>query len=321
VSVAAFLSDLRRRDIRVWAEGDKLRCDARAGALTAGVREELRQRKEELVSFLRMAQAASAQESAIVPLQPAGTKPPVFAVPAHSGDVFCYRMFAGALGKDQPFFALQPPGLDGRSEPLARVEDVAAYFAQAIRSFRPGGPWIIAGYCMGGTTAFELARQLQAGGGSVAFLALFGAPYPVYFQSMNALRERTAFRLRGWQSRARIFAAQSNRERLDYLAWRLRLRAQPADPVLQRRTRLEAMNLAAVRAYEPRPIPLRVHQFVPTEAWARLPRVGSRRWESVASVVERHAGPEGCSADDMLLPRYAPLFAEHFRQSCTRAGL
>src|SRR2546427_7475953 len=34
---------------------------------------------------------------------------------------------------------LQPPGLDGRSEPLTRVEDLAAYFAAQIRTFHPNG--------------------------------------------------------------------------------------------------------------------------------------------------------------------------------------
>jgi surfactin synthase thioesterase subunit len=61
------------------------------------------------------------------------------------------------LGEDQPFFGLQPPGVDGHGEPLASVEELAAYFAAQIRAFRPNSPCIIAGYCGGGTIAFELA--------------------------------------------------------------------------------------------------------------------------------------------------------------------
>jgi thioesterase domain-containing protein len=321
MSVAAFLSDLRRRDIRVWVDGDKLRCDARAGALTDGVREELRSRKEELVSFLRMAQAAATQDSAIVPLQPNGAKIPVFAIPGHSGDVFSYRALARCLGEDRPFFALQPPGLDGRSEPLERVEEVAAHFAKAIRTFRPQGPWIIGGYCMGGTTAFELARQLHAAGGSVAFIAMFGVPFPRYFEPLNMLHDRMAFRMRGWHRRVRVFLAQSNRERLDYITWRLGVREQASDPVLQQRTRLEAVSLAAVRAYEPQPLPVRIHHYVPNEAWARRRRTGAQRWSTVATLAGSYAGPEGCTADDMLLERHAPLFAEHFKRSCALEGV
>src|SRR5205823_4933449 len=92
------------------------------------------------------------------PLERRGTRTPVFAVAGHNGDVFCYRALAQQLGDDQPFFGLEPPGLDGRSEPLRRVEDLAAYFAEQMRAFQPGGPYILAGFCAGGTVAFVRPR-------------------------------------------------------------------------------------------------------------------------------------------------------------------
>ncbi len=96
----------------------------------------------------------------------------------HNGDVFTYRVLAHHLSPDQPFYGLQPPGLDeGGSTPLTRVEDLAGYFAQQIREFHPTGPMTIAGYCAGGTIAFELARQLTESGAQVSNLLLFGAPY------------------------------------------------------------------------------------------------------------------------------------------------
>ena len=42
---------------------------------------------------------------------------------------------------------------------MDRVEDIASYFADQIQAFQPAGPYIIAGYCSGGATAFELARN------------------------------------------------------------------------------------------------------------------------------------------------------------------
>ncbi|MEW6301938.1 MAG: amino acid adenylation domain-containing protein [Verrucomicrobiota bacterium] len=47
------LVELRARDVRVWADGDHLRCDAPAGVLTPDVQEELRQHKREILEFLR----------------------------------------------------------------------------------------------------------------------------------------------------------------------------------------------------------------------------------------------------------------------------
>ena len=48
-----FLSHLRSKDIRVWPEGDTLRYDAPPGALTPDLRQELLERKQEILIFLR----------------------------------------------------------------------------------------------------------------------------------------------------------------------------------------------------------------------------------------------------------------------------
>ncbi|MBU6411540.1 MAG: thioesterase, partial [Verrucomicrobia bacterium] len=156
MKILDFLTILRERDIRVWAEGDRLRCNAPTGALTPELRDEVRRRKDEILNFLRSAESLAQQQRAIVPLQPRGGAAPIFAVAGHNGDVFCFRAIAGHLGSDRPFFGLQPPGLDGSREPLGRVEDLAAYFAAQIRAARPEGPYVIAGYCAGGSIAFEL---------------------------------------------------------------------------------------------------------------------------------------------------------------------
>jgi thioesterase domain-containing protein len=315
VSVAAFLSELQRHDIRVWMDGDALRCNAPAGALTEQLREQLRERRNDIVSFLRMADAACAQPSALVPLQERGTKPPVFGVPGHSGDVFCYRPLAKALGEDQPFFGLQPPGLDGRSEPLQRVEDLAAHFAAQIRLLYPRGPWIIAGYCSGGTVAFELARQLCAHEESAPFVALFGAPFPTFFRRQNLARAHISNRADRMRRRLRELATQSAAERLGYLAWRFRLAMAAPDPVMRLRAKVQEASLDAVRRYEPRPFRGPVHQFLPSAAWAK-PYVGAGQWRSVASRFDMSCGPAGCTHDDMLLETNVLPFAEQFRQSC-----
>jgi NAD(P)-dependent dehydrogenase (short-subunit alcohol dehydrogenase family)/acyl carrier protein len=108
--------------------------------LTPELRDQLQQRKGELVEFLRSAKTIAQQQGAIVPLQPRGSRTPIFGVGGHNGDVFCYRALAQHLGDDQPLYGLQPPGLDGDSAPLERIEDLAAYFAAQIRAFRGGRP-------------------------------------------------------------------------------------------------------------------------------------------------------------------------------------
>ena len=50
--------------------------------------------------------------SSLVPIQPHGTRPPLFCVHAAGGNVLFYRDLAKRLGQEQPVYGLQTPGLD-----------------------------------------------------------------------------------------------------------------------------------------------------------------------------------------------------------------
>lgn len=316
----AFLSELRRRDIRIRAEGDRLHCDAPTGALTPELREQLLRRKDEILEFLRAAETLSQQQRAIVPLQPLGTHIPVFGVGGHNGDVFCYRALANALGKDQPFFGLQPPGLDEQSAPLTRVEDYATYFAPQIRAFWSNGPYIVAGFCAGGGIAFELARQLVKEGADVAFVALFGAPYPAAYRVLPQLRMRVAKDIERAATHVRALAPLSFHERRAYIAQKLeqrrtrQLAVRPTEPdqVLALRARVETATITAVRRYTPEPFSGRVALFLPNRTWIDSGDMPAR-WRSVARTVE-YSGPDDCNGDLMLRDPYAQVFADLFRQ-------
>ena len=326
MSVSGFLAELRSRDVRLWADGDRLRCDAPAGVLTPDLRDQLRQRKSEILEFLRTAESLTRQQRAIVPMQPRGTRTPVFAVPGHNGDIFAFSDLARQLGEDQPFLGLHPPGLDGNSEPLARAEDIAAYFADQIQAFRPSGPCIIAGYCAGGPEALELARELVRRGVSVSFLALFGCIYPPSYRFLAQLPywwRRIVLHLRA-AAKPSSFA-----ERCRYLAARLsaRLKAyrglrSPAgkDPLSVVKFRFEQAHAKAVLKYSPRPFSGRVCLFLPHRAWLRSGddalrwRNGALGWRSVAPHTEEYYGPDSCDPDRMLLEPDVLAFAELFRQ-------
>ena len=87
MQVSELLADLAVKDIKVWVEGDRLRCNAPTGALTAEFRDQLRDRKGEIIAFVNMATAAARQQPAIIPLQPRGTRTPIYAVPGHASSV------------------------------------------------------------------------------------------------------------------------------------------------------------------------------------------------------------------------------------------
>ena len=322
MSVAKFLADLRRRDIEVWCDGEQLRCNAHAGALTPGLREELRRRKSEILEFLRAAQALASQQRAIVPLQPKGDGLPVFAVAGHNGDVFAYRALAHALGGQQPFLGLQPPGLDGQSEPLTRIEDLAAYFAKQILDFRPSGPCVIAGYCAGGAVAIELAQQLGQSGVSVSFVALFGAAHPRFFRLRWQLKWLVLRKFERIAGHVRALASRTWRERHRYVVDCLKTPATPDDeafdPALALRARVEEITLTAVRQYTPRPFAGRVYLFLPCKDWVHS-GCSALTWRRVAQQVDVYYGPDGTTVDNMLR-EHAADFAELFGRCCRDAA-
>lgn len=317
MSASALLSELRRRDIHLRAEGDELRLSAPAGVLTVELREALRRYKGDLLVLLGSAQALAGQERAVVPLQPHGTRVPVFAVAGHNGDVFCYRVLAQCLGEGQPFFGLQPPGLDGAEEPLSRVPDLAAYFARQILALQTG-ECIVAGYCAGGTVAFELARQLAGRGAAVRLLALFGAPYPAYFTRPMQLwlgMRRMGQHLRSASARRGYVAEKLGA----YRARRQARRAAAFDPVLARRGKVERSTLEAVRQYRPQPFEGAVALFLPGSEWQRS-GVAALRWRTLAPRVQTYFGPEAATGADMLRAPHAAAFAELFRRGYGRVG-
>ncbi|MHC5675769.1 non-ribosomal peptide synthetase [Nostoc sp.] len=117
--------------------------------------------------------------SPLVPIQPAGSNPAFFCVHPIFGVVFPYYELANHLGKNQPFYGLQPIGLDGKTPPLTNIEDMATYYIEALRRVQPKGPYFLGGWSFGGWVAFEMAQQLQKSGEEVALLAVLDTLAPI----------------------------------------------------------------------------------------------------------------------------------------------
>ena len=56
MSVVQLLSDLSKKDIRLWLEGENLRFSAPEGAFTPDIRDKIVSRKPEIIEFLKQAQ-------------------------------------------------------------------------------------------------------------------------------------------------------------------------------------------------------------------------------------------------------------------------
>ena len=108
----------------------------------------------------------------LVAIQPSGTAIPIFMVPGVGGNVLVFARLARLLGLDQPFYGLQPRGLDGKEAPFISVPEMARHFVKEIKKLRPQGPYVIAGSCTGGLIAYEMAQQLMAQGDEVTLLVM-----------------------------------------------------------------------------------------------------------------------------------------------------
>ena len=126
---------------------------------------------EQLAQILRNDEHSTAW-SCVVPFQSSGSRPPLFTVHGHTGEVLFYSHLARNLGADQPFYALQSRGLTGADAHLT-IEEMATDYVREIRTVQPNGPYFLAGYCFGGRIAFEMALQLREHGERVAFLGVF----------------------------------------------------------------------------------------------------------------------------------------------------
>lgn len=111
--------------------------------------------------------------SLVVPIQTKGSKPPLFMIHGAGGNILLYRDLAKYLkDADQPVYGIQSQGLDGLKPLHTSVEEMAAAYIEEVRALQPEGPYLLGGYCLGGTIALEMAQQLNQMGQEVAFLAL-----------------------------------------------------------------------------------------------------------------------------------------------------
>ena len=133
--------------------------------------------------------------SGLVAIQSGGDKRPFFCVPGVGGNVIYLYELARHLGLSQPFYGLQALGLDGESEPFNRVEDIAAYYIEAIQTVQPSGPYLLGGHSFGGVVAFEMATQLQKQGHEVALVAIIDAIAPIVGNKPNCSDEEEAANL------------------------------------------------------------------------------------------------------------------------------
>jgi thioesterase domain-containing protein len=244
----------------------------------------------------------------LVGLQPGGSEPPLFLVHPLSGELFLYRQVVAALGPEQPVYGFQAVGFAADEEPLATVEEMAAVYVNALLSFQPQGPYLLAGSSLGGLIAFEMTRKLRSLKREVAFLGLLDAPDPARFVRQEGDGEGDA-ELSILQQVAQgaptvtldHLRALAPEERLELILDQGRRAGTLAPsfglPELRRLVRVVRANRQAVRAYEPRPfethlVYIRAEGGLGDDAvWAGLALGGAEVHENPGNHLSMHFPP------------------------------
>jgi amino acid adenylation domain-containing protein len=121
----------------------------------------------------------------VVKIQPHGSKRPLIAI----NNTGIYYGLAKNLGPEQPVYSLQlfDPSVRDSALPTS-LEEIAAGYVGLIRRVQPQGPYDLMGWCVAGSLAFEIARQLVHGNQEISHLFLIDSWVPNYFERLPKLR-------------------------------------------------------------------------------------------------------------------------------------
>jgi non-ribosomal peptide synthetase component F/thioesterase domain-containing protein/acyl carrier protein len=249
---------------------------------------------EQLARHLRSKDAT--EPSSIVPIRPAGSKPPLFCVHGGGGHVLRFRAMAARLDPDQPFYGLRAPDVDGAAKTVT-VEELAARYIHDIRSLQSHGPYHLSGASFGGLVAYEMATQLVAQGEQVGVVALFDTGNPAYYRNLSfsqSMRFRASYVLERFQRYGKRLLhgetwqlardlGHSLYIRASGLAWNIfqklyRIRKRPMPGVLRDNV---MMFSSVAQAYTPKPYPGRVTLFRAAGRTAEYGNDPALGWEEV----------------------------------------
>jgi fengycin family lipopeptide synthetase D len=94
------------------------------------------------------------------------------------GQVEGYIEFCGVLGSEFNCWGIRADRFEDYAPQNLTIENVSGKYVEKIRNVQPHGPYYIAGRCIGGTLAFEIANQLEQLKEEVRFLGLINSPVP-----------------------------------------------------------------------------------------------------------------------------------------------
>lgn len=284
---------------------------------------------EQLAAELGQSPDAPGYQS-LVTIQPLGSNPPFFCVHGGAGSTLFLHRLSREMGMEQPFYGLEPEGLDGRKVRRTTVEQMAAHYLTEIRKVQAEGPYFLGGYCFGGLVAFEMAQQLRAQGQQAALVAMFSAPLRFHrvvpHGELKPAAQTNSGRMArllsspqeaiGWRLRS---LNRSLRSRIHMATCRLFLAlGLPIPPSLRTMYVVRMINVTE-SGYAPRPYAGTVTLFRGRGLYEQDPNMG---WDGLAEHLENHEIGDGGlrSRRDIMNEPLVGLLARQLKACMANAG-
>jgi thioesterase domain-containing protein/acyl carrier protein len=125
--------------------------------------------------------AGSADWKCLVPVQPRGTRAPLFLVVGYTNadeTMLIPSRLIPHLDPERPLYGLRPRYLNGVEHLYRSVQEMARECLEEIRTVQPRGPYLLGGYCIAASVALEIAQQLARQGETIKLLAMIDALRP-----------------------------------------------------------------------------------------------------------------------------------------------
>jgi len=195
---------------------------------------------------------------------------PLFFLHTAPGDVLMYASLIHRLPAWQPCYGFQSVGLADPGRAHRSIREMAAYYNDLLTEFYPSGPYMLCGWCFGGTLAQEMAVQLRAQGREVALLALFDTwTHPPESRWRRLAYHYRRFRLFRTlpQAAQKEFLRKRAFSRLEHLLRteniQQELQVKMVHGVLKERGEVYRINLESSMRHRSRYYPGEVHVFRP----------------------------------------------------------
>jgi thioesterase domain-containing protein len=225
-----------------------------------------------LVAELVRRRYAPNTATSLVPIQPVGTRRPLYIVHGAGGNVVNFYGLTTRIGADQPVYGVQAQALEANRPALLRMEDMAAHYLREIRRIQPKGPYHFLGYSFGGIVVLEMAHQLHYAGEEVGLLGMLDTRAKDYAQEMPKKSESEKLEKRGRLSGffrsnqghgsgkawAEFFLKDMDERRVRYMTT-IAAKLFSTLPAFLKNT--HEINAVAARNYQPKPFPGKLTLF------------------------------------------------------------